>query len=397
MKTSTRHGLKLGTITGGKSGAILGMVLVIVLALSLVGFGLLQLGEMNAVEVSGSYNLSKAFWAAEAGLFDARAKLRGDSTYRSGVFPSVFRDSAWGYTVRVSTPDHLNYAVVSTGVVQGATRIVQTVLRVEEGWPSAFNYSLFSGGSMKLAKDISVTGSGGYGDIYADSGFAGSSKEPTTNNASIYDGVTDGYPAPTPVPDVPVINQTYYNGLLSTAATSLNTTYPASLSGTYYVMQGITISTPLSGSGILVVNGPVTIGAGAVVGDNITIIAQGALGISSTPTLGSNDVFYSATSISVAKDDTFSAGNSALITPGSIDIQKTFQFAGLIYAGGNITMDKATGTTATITGCVVSGGSLTLKKDFSVTYDASQLPTPFFPGFSSEVVIIDGVWSQVFQ
>lgn len=396
MKTSSYGGVKPGSKADGKSGAILGFVLIIVLALSLLGVGLLNLGGMNAVEVVRSYNLNKAFWAAEAGLFNARAKLRGDSSYRAGSFPSVFSNPGFGYTVRVTTPDHVNFGVVSTGVVQGATRIVQMSLRVEEGWPSAFNYSLFSGGAMKLAKDISVTGSGGYGDIYTESGFAGGSKEPTTNNASIYDGVAGGYPAPSPVPDVPTIDQTYYNGLLSTAAGSLNTTYPGSLSGTYYVKQGITISTPLSGSGILVVNGPVTIGAGAVIGNGITIIAQGALSISSTPILGSNDVFYSATSISIAKDNSFSAGNSALITPGSIDIQKTFQFSGLIYAGGDIVMDKATGTTATITGCVVANGSLTLKKDFIITYDASQLPNPFIPGFTTEVVVTDGVWSQVF-
>jgi hypothetical protein len=395
MKTSTGWGLKLGMETGGKSGAILGMALVIVLALSLLGLGLLNLGRMNAVEVSRSYNLNKAFWAAEAGLFNARAKLRGDSTYRAGSFPSVFSNPDFGYTVRVSTPDHVNFGVVSTGVVQGATRVVQMSLRVEEGWPSAFNYSLFSGGQMKLGQNISVTGSGGNGNLYADTGYAGGSKEPVTNNCSIYDGVPGAYPEPTIAHEVPALVTTYYDNLLIQATTSPNIKYPAFLSGIYTVKEDVSITSPMGGSGILVVNGSVSISAGAIIGNGVTIIAKGGLSISSTASLGSNDVFYSAESIQIAKDNTFSAGNSALITPGSIDIQKTFQFAGLIYAGGGIVMDKFTGS-AGITGCVVSGGDLTIKKDLNITYDASQLPSPFFPGFNSDVVVTDGIWSQVF-
>ncbi len=400
MKTSTYGGVKPGSKADGKSGAILGFVLIIVLALSLLGVGLLNLGGMNAVEVVRSYNLNKAFWAAEAGLFNARAKLRGDSTYRNlEIFPSVFSNPGFGYTVRVSSSDHVNFGVVSTGVVQGAIRIVQMSLRVEEGWPSAFNYSLFSGGQMKLGQNISVTGTGESGNLYADAGYAGGSKEPVTNSSSIYDGVSGAYPEPSAAHEVPVLETAYYDLKIAGIGPSSPSTYPAFLGGgTYFVNNsaGINITSSITGPGILVVNGPVSIAsATAVIGDGITIIAQGILSIGTTSTLGSNDVFYSSTGISVAKDNTFSAGNSALITPGSIDIQKTFQFAGLIYAGGDIIMDKFTGS-AGITGCVVSDGDLTIKKDLNITYDASQLPSPFLPGFNSDVVVTDGIWSQVF-
>lgn len=202
------------------------------------------------------------------------------------------------------------------------------------------------------------------------------------------------------MPDIPILNTNYYDNLLAQAVTSPNTNYPAALLGkTNLVNRAIVVSGSITGSGILVVNGTVAIGVGAVIGNGITIIAKGALSITSTPLLGSNDVFYSDTGISIAKDNTFSAGHSALITPGNIDIQKTFQFAGLIYAGGNINMDKATGTEATIDGSVVAGGSLTLKKDFAVTYDASQLPESallqFVPA-SPEVVNVKGTWSEIF-
>jgi hypothetical protein len=287
-------------------------------------------------------------------------------------------------------------------VVQGATRIVQMSLRVEEGWPSAFNYSLFSGGQMKLGQNISVTGSGGNGNLYADAGYQSGSKDPATNNSVIYDGVTGGvYPEPTAAHEVPALDTTYYDAQIANILPSSPSTlfYPAYLGGgTYFINNslGINITGIINGPGILVVNGPVTISsATANIGNGITIIAQGALSIGATSTLGSNDVFYSSTGISVAKDNTFSAGNSALITPGSIDIQKTFQFAGLIYAGGSIVMDKFTGS-AGIAGCVVSGGDLTIKKDLNITYDASQLPSPFLPGFNSDVVVTDVIWSQVF-
>ena len=384
------------SIGSGRDGAILGMMLVMVAALSLIGWGLLQLGTLNGVEVSRNVNRDKAFWAAEAGLSHVRAKLGSDSNYRN--FPTMLDGGGVLPYKAVVAGGGGNYTITSTGTVFGTARVVRQTVTVELGWPPAFDYSLFSGGTMKIAKDTSITGDGVNGDVYADGGFAGGSKEPSTNNSTIYDGVAGGYPDPSPVPPVPVIDQSYYNTQIAQAALSVHTTYPASLGGgTYDVKQGITITTPISGSGTLVVNGPVTITTGAVIGNGITIIANGPLSISSTPTLGSNDVFYSAASISIAKDNTFSAGNSALITPGTIDIQKTFTFSGLIFAGTGITMDKATGTTATITGCVVTGGNLTMKKDFNIIYDSSQLPASVMPGFIPKVAVIDGVWSEVFQ
>lgn len=383
---------------GGRSGAILGMVLVIVLAISVVGLGLVQLGNVNAVEMARTVNGDQSFWSAEAGLHQAGAILTGNPSVRKGFFPYPFAGMGFGYAGRILSADNINFEIVSTGIWQNSVSIVRRFIKIEDGWPAAFDYALFSGETMKLAKDTSVTGQGENGDIYAGEGYTSGSKIPLTNGCEIYDGVAAGYPLPTIVPDVPTLDTTYYDNLLLQAVTSPNGACPASLGGgTYFVNQTINITGSINGPGILVVNGSVTIAsATAVIGDSITIIALGPLSISSTSTLGSNDMFYSATSIKIAKENTFSAGDSVLITPGTIDIQKTFQFAGLIFAGGGIVMDKATGTTATITGCVVTGGDLTIKKDFNVIYDAAQLPDTILPGITPEIVVTDGPWSEVF-
>lgn len=196
MKTLQWRQFQRWMETGGKTGAVLGMVLVLVLAVSLAGLGLLQLSRVNAVEVSRSYNSSRAFWAAEAGLFHAKARLQGDVNYRpyADVFFSAPTDS---YVVQVSSPDQVNYMIVSTGTVQGAVRIVKTSLEiVTKAWPDAFDYSLFSGDTMKLAKNTSVTGDGTNGDIFASNGFAGGSKPPATTNSVIYDGTSTNLPSP---------------------------------------------------------------------------------------------------------------------------------------------------------------------------------------------------------
>ena len=382
---------------GDKSGAILGMVLFIVLAISLVGIGLLQLGQQNAVEVSRSYNLSKAFWSAEAGLFRARARLLGDNSYRKfGSFPDVFPSPPGDYAVWVSksNAEHLIFVISSTGMVHGATRVIQQSIQVEEGLPLAFNYSFFSGGTMKLANNIYVTGDGENGDIFADDGFSNGSKPPFTNNCAVYDGTSTNLPAP--IPSVPILNHGYYSNLIAEAATSLFTNYPATLTGTNYVKNGIAISSSITGPGVLVVNGAVTISsATAAIGDGIMIIAKEKLSIGSTSSLGSNDVFYSETGIDISKENNFSDGNSVLITPGDISINKEFQFAGLIFAGGDIVFDKLTGTPA-MYGCIVAGDDLTIKKDLNFIYDASQLPDTsdmFEPG---PPTVTDLIWQQIF-
>lgn len=389
MKTTFWRYLSAGVKTGGRSGAILGMVLIIVLVLSLVGLGLMQLGNVNAVEVSRSYNLSKAFWRAEAGLFHARARLLGDENYR--IFPGPFFGES--YTGTVSSLDGVNFAIVSTGTVQGAIRKVAQSVKIEKGWPDAFDYSIYSGNQIELRKGTTIIG-----DIFATNGFKFVAGGPTITGTN-YDGNANAttYPTPTPIPPAPILNTAPYNELISNSTNGATTQplYPYNLSiqGTNYLnLASFSVGGRIDGPGTLVVYGDVSVSSGsAVIGNNVTIIAGGSITLDKDCTAGFNDVYYANSGFNLAKNNSISIGDSALITPGNINIKKDFNFSGMIYAGGTIDADMG----GTITGSVVAVGSIRIKMDYNIVYDAPSGEPP--PGFEYVLKLTPYQWSELFH
>ncbi len=381
-----------GTRLDGRAGAILGMVLVIVLAISVVGLSLLQLGAINAIEVSRIVNGDQAFWSADAGLHQAKAILRGNTTIRNGFFPYSFAGPDLGYEGRITSVDNVNFGITSTGVWQRAVRIVQQSIKVEEGWPGAFDYAIYSGNTMELRSETSVSG-----DIFAENGYQFVSSEPAVTG-QIYDDVAGGgYLSPAPVSPPPTLDTSYYDALIAIAAATppASPTYPLNLGGrtNYLNMSTFNVGGRIDGPGILVVSGNITISSGgAVIGNNVTLISGGRIAVDKDCTSGSNDLFYAATGFDLAKNVQIAMGSCAIITPGSINIRKDLTFSGLIYAGGSIDSDK----TGTVTGSIVAGGSIRLKMAYDVTYDASLLPLEMFPGLEPELKITDAPWSEGF-
>ena len=377
-----------------RAGAILGMVLVIMLAMSVVGVSLLQLGTLNAVEVSRAVNGNQAFWSADAGLHHARAMLRGNSSIRNDPFrfPYLFVGSDLGYAGRIIRVDNVNFEIVSTGTWQNAVRIVQQSIKVEEDWPLALDYAIYSGNTMELRKDTTIAG-----DIFADNGYRFVSGGPSVSGG-IYDDVTGGsYPPPGSLPNVPVLDTSSYDAVIANASAGAVTSpiYPYNLGGhtNYLNMSSFNVGGRIDGPGVLVVNGNVSISSGsAVIGNNVTVISGGTMTLDKDCTSGSNDLFYAASGFELAKDNSISIGSCALVTPGNINIKKDLTFSGLIYAGGSIDADKA----GTVMGAIIAAGSIRLKMDYNVTYDASLLPMEMFPGLEPEVRITDFPWSEVF-
>lgn len=78
-----------------RAGAILAVVLILVVVFSTLGLGLLRLSSSIAVETSGAIQRSQAFWAAEAGLQEARA-LAGQA--RDEGSEEVFPFAAWSWS-----------------------------------------------------------------------------------------------------------------------------------------------------------------------------------------------------------------------------------------------------------------------------------------------------------
>ena len=98
----------------GQQGMALGMVMVVVLALSILGVALMSASTMNAVETSRYLNSVKAFWLAEAGIqrFDKRAFAGNWATFTDTALGGGAIQST---IVTNATPPYAE----SVGVVQG--------------------------------------------------------------------------------------------------------------------------------------------------------------------------------------------------------------------------------------------------------------------------------------
>lgn len=375
-----------------RSGAILGMVLIIILAIGMLGVGLIHVANLNGLEMSRVLNGDQAFWSAEAGLQQAKAILKGNASVRNGFFPYVFSSYDFGYAGRIASIDNMNFQLISTGVWQNAERIVQQDIRVELGLPEAFDYAIFSGDEIELRRGSSIDG-----DMFADNGYTFVAGEPSVSG-DIFDDVAGGtYPAPVPVPQPPLLDTAVYDLLIANAyaGTTMLPTYPLNLGGStnYLNFATFIVGGRINGPGALVISGNISISSGsAVVGDDVTLISGGMFTIDRDCTPGSNAMFYAATGFDLAMNNNISIGSCLVITPGNINIAKELSFTGLMYAGGVIDSDK----TGTLVGSMIAVGSVRLKKEYDVTYDPSVLPSPLFPGFEPVVRIFDSPWSEVF-
>ena len=387
MKTSTWHGMKLETDTGGKSGAILGMALVIVLALSLLGLGLLNLGGMNAVEVSRNYNLNKAFWAAEAGLYHVRARLLVDDGYRNQVLssPTVFANSTpeLSYTGLVMYITSSNsFSIVSTGTVQNATRIVaQSVMVItDDSLPNAFDYAIFGGTNDFSLKKNSIFN----GPVFVNGEI--SYKTPLTFNTNyamyetitgVVDVVVGNGLIPDPAPIAPVLDTSDYDVLINNTSGKPALSSNVFLSGTQYYGGNVKFppagftETSGEGTGTMVFEGDVTIENGAMLTNKLRIIAGGNVDISANLGPQTTVFIYSDGNVNFSKDVT--VNNATIIANGNITAQKTLTLTGVLYANGGIDFKMR----STITGSVVAAegfavGNSKTEKDFNVTWNTND-------------------------
>lgn len=372
-----------------RRGAVLGVVLIVLLIFSLLGFQLVELSAKDGEETARAANSSQAFWLAEAGLHHARAMLRSSSAFRAA--PWTLTGNGMAYTANtIVAPDGITFTISSTGTVQTAVRGVQQTLQAEEGFPAAFDYVLFGGGGdMTIRKDATITG-----DVFQD-GDVTFFQPPAMTGTLYATGTVDGSPStepPDPPPTMPALDTSYYDALIAYAATNGggSRTYPLALGGaTLYVMGNESIG-DITGPGTLVVGGDASLGQNVILGDNTWVISGGTFSIDKNLQAGSNCLLYAAIGFDIAKSADVSIGNCTLITPGDIDVKKNLTMSGLLYAGGTITMEKDT----TLVGSAVAGQGFDISKLPNLTYDASQFPPFLPPGFTPEVSVVNILWKE---
>jgi len=133
---------RLRSARGTQKGHSLIPVLGVTVAVLLIGAALLTLGTGESRHVEHSVDTSRSFWLAEGGVERARGLLQVLSSEYPPVFPdsTKFTNQPLGggtYTASIkrvtggSTPWVIQYEVVSTGDVDGATSQVRAVLQSE--------------------------------------------------------------------------------------------------------------------------------------------------------------------------------------------------------------------------------------------------------------------------
>lgn len=153
MKTGSATSAGCATRRGGRrEGVALGMVLVVVLAVSILGAALVSSAMLNAVETSRYLNSTKAFWLAEGGLqrFDKRA-FEGDFT---GFGDTTFAEGTVQVTVsNNATPPYAE----AVAIVQGAEQRI----KVEYQYLApSYNHAIFSANESGTPWTFTLRGTG---------------------------------------------------------------------------------------------------------------------------------------------------------------------------------------------------------------------------------------------
>lgn len=104
----------------GKKAAILPMILIVMVIFTLMGYGLINLSGIDAIEADKSVRSLQAFWNAEAGVEHVIDLIASDSAYVSPITGSI---GGGNFSVTV-TKSSDTYTLVSTGTLKDSQRVV---------------------------------------------------------------------------------------------------------------------------------------------------------------------------------------------------------------------------------------------------------------------------------
>ena len=138
------------------TGAILILVIAVLLGLSLIGIAIIRQGTVSGVEASREVGTAQAFWAADAGIEEARAvAYRNKSSGTGSVYP-INQPRTWqgstdfaDYTVTITevSSDPARFVVMSDAFSQGGD---QRTLSLNVNQEPALLAGVFGESSLRL-------------------------------------------------------------------------------------------------------------------------------------------------------------------------------------------------------------------------------------------------------
>jgi len=364
-----------------KKGNIL-IVFIMLVGLSFMVFSIITVITTSVKDSGIRTSESQAFYVAEAGLNKAIWYLATPVAYGGkgsgwrGTATEYFAQGNYNISVQ-NTVVQGEVLIISVGSVKGVHKTIIQLVNTES-FPAAFKYAIYCGNSgLSPTGDINISG-----DLFVNGNTTMVGNSSVTNGKvyhteaySVSGNAADGG-VPIPIPLMPALDSSYYNGLIATAAnvatgsrtyTNLNLN-----SGIVYVNGDVTITGTgsITGPGIVVATGQIKItGTPVSDGSKILFVSNGATEISGGAVLP-NSTFYSTGDFKASGTTAVNVGS--VITAADIKMTGSMDFTGLIYCSGTARLSGS----PRISGSLVTNSFDKLTGAVRITYDPRALKVP---------------------
>lgn len=342
---------------------------------------------------------ARALYLAEAGLSDSywelkySEKLYGLPSQPYGQIDEQTVNFYDGTSGTYSVPEPSD-SIVSTGTYKDVVRRLKVGINY-----TSIRYCFFSGSTndFTFPRNVAVVGSvfvNGSVTVTTPTNIDTNQMKlylPPGESANYSGGGDFPYTTIDPAPSLPDLNTSYYDNLLSIAAT-----YPAGdsnwgnrslpetvwINGNLTVQQNKTIS--ISGSySIVVVTGGVNAGRNVKFSDDIEIIANNGITlgqnneVGTTTGLSGNILFTKSSEITLGQGNTV---NGSIVSNNNLEITKLSTINGFVYVknSSDIKMD------VTINGCIWGNNytSNTVEQLVAINWNPNYIPSPLPEGVS---------------
>jgi hypothetical protein len=432
-----------------KSGGVMLMTLLVMLAFSILAIGLYQMSATNAVEAVYHDHSNQAFWLAESGLQDAIQRLRYDAVFRdtaadgSESFSVTNAVTGTGYDVTVSYLDgtrfleYYRFNVVSVGWKSGMNRRIRQYVSTRPGFISAIMApnninvaanTIVSGPIMVLDDGELTLEDKNNKDLPGDLDTVilsdDASMDPRSNAKEPADYAVLDLAVPDSIPQMPNFSK-YLNeaNLQPEVYDPGDPAYPITnlvinvTGNTYTNCPAGLVAYKIIGNGRLVNTGDITIigdvNAAGDVSSDVSIFSFGDLRIEKKTDFGNNILLYGFNTVYFG-DGSYCPGNSAILADGGtfgagiaednddIVMGGQSEFYGVVFADeGDVDIQPGSGGDANtrIVGTVISGNSVDMNSNSEIIFD----PSVFYDSdefdllsvFQTEVTASKGDWREL--
>jgi cytoskeletal protein CcmA (bactofilin family) len=381
-----------------KKGHVLLLTFILLTALSFIVGSFIYLTTGGIKNMASLVSREKAFYLAEAGLQKAIWYLNappeqggyGISWRTSGSSESLAGGS---YTMKVNQLGS-DLIITAEGNYRNSKRTLQVRYNT---YPPSFSYAIFSQQRVQIDDGVVVGG-----DLFADANVQVNNNARVTGKVIVTaghsvsgSGTYTAQQATPPIPTLPTLETTFYNGEIARTAgsTDYSRTGVLNLSGSTIYGRNITVQGRINGPGALVAGQKLTIDSDSSIGDGVKLISDKELNIKSNSTFGQNITLYSNSKIDIDSNASQVGPGLALLSPRQLEIDSNSNLSGIIYAA-----KIDIGSTSIFRGSI-QGGASTPDNHFDdnsqIIFDRAKFPSTPPTGLSGGFSLVKDSWKEL--